>query len=170
MDNTKKEHYISQFYLKKFANLSPNGKNYKICIFNKITQNSPYSSDVKDTATENYFYDFPVYLVGEDNKKIFDTNLQKIESIIAPFYKKAVELRSASDSLKTVQQKMQEYIDNGVRLGWLIDPQNQQVEIYRPGQEVEVLRRRSPSETSPTSLSGEDILPGFVLDLAQILS
>ncbi len=43
----------------------------------------------------------------------------------------AVELRSASDSLKTVQQKMQEYIDNGVLLGWLIDPQNQQVEIYR---------------------------------------
>ncbi|MEH2050691.1 Uma2 family endonuclease [Nostoc sp.] len=80
-----------------------------------------------------------------------------------------VELRSASDSLKTVQQKMQEYIENGVRLGWLIDPQ-QQVEIYRPGQEVEVLRRRSPSETSPTSLLGEDVLPGFVLDLTQILS
>ncbi len=87
---------------------------------------------------------------------------------IAPDF--AVELRSASDSLKTVQQKMQEYIDNGVRLGWLIDPQNQQVEIYRPGQEVEILRRRSPSETSPTSLSGEDVLPGFVLDLTQILS
>ncbi|MEH2357836.1 Uma2 family endonuclease [Nostoc sp.] len=75
----------------------------------------------------------------------------------------AVELRSASDSLKTVQQKMQEYIDNGVHLGWLIDPQNQQVEIYRPGQEVEILR-------SPTSLSGEDVLPKFVLDLTQILS
>ncbi|MEH2438629.1 MAG: Uma2 family endonuclease [Nostoc sp.] len=80
---------------------------------------------------------------------------------IAPDF--AVELRSASDSLKTVQQKMQEYIDNGVRLGWLIDPQNQQVEIYRPGQDIEVLR-------SPTSLSGEDVLPGFVLDLTQILS
>ncbi|AVH64232.1 Uma2 family endonuclease [Nostoc sp. 'Peltigera membranacea cyanobiont' N6] len=75
----------------------------------------------------------------------------------------AVELRSASDSLKTVQQKMQEYIDNGVRLGWLIDPQNQQVEIYRPGRDIEILR-------SPTSLSGEDVLPGFILDLAQILS
>ncbi|MEH2165685.1 MAG: Uma2 family endonuclease [Nostoc sp.] len=80
---------------------------------------------------------------------------------IAPDF--AVELRSASDSLKTVQQKMQEYIDNGVRLGWLIDPQNQQVEIYRPRQDVEVLQ-------SPTNLSGEDVLPGFVLDLAQILS
>ncbi|TVP66267.1 MAG: Uma2 family endonuclease [Nodularia sp. (in: Bacteria)] len=80
---------------------------------------------------------------------------------IAPDF--AVELRSASDSLQTLQQKMQEYIENGVRLGWLIDPQNQRVEIYRPGQEVEVLQ-------SPTSLSGEDILPGFVLDLEQILN
>ncbi|WP_375505924.1 DUF4238 domain-containing protein [uncultured Nostoc sp.] len=69
MNNTKKEHYVSQFYLKKFVNSSPNGKNYKIWIFNKITQKSPYSSDVKDTATKNYFYDFPVDLVGKDNKK-----------------------------------------------------------------------------------------------------
>jgi Uma2 family endonuclease len=75
----------------------------------------------------------------------------------------AVELRSASDNLKTVQQKMQEYLENGVSLGWLIDPQNQQVEIYRQGQGVEVLR-------SPTSLSGENVLPGFVLELTQILN
>jgi Uma2 family endonuclease len=75
----------------------------------------------------------------------------------------AVELRSASDSLQTLQQKMQEYIENGVRLGWLLDPQNQRVEIYRPGQEVEVLQ-------SPTSLSGEEVLPGFMLDLTQILN
>lgn len=73
-----------------------------------------------------------------------------------------VELRSATDDLKPLQDKMQEYRANGVRLGWLIDPQNQQVEIYRLGQEVEVLQ-------SPTSLSGEDVLPGFVLDLHQIL-
>ncbi|MBW4563119.1 MAG: Uma2 family endonuclease [Mojavia pulchra JT2-VF2] len=73
------------------------------------------------------------------------------------------ELRSATDSLEILQRKMQEYIANGVRLGWLIDPQNQRVEIYRIGREVEVLQ-------SPTSLSGEDVLPGFVLDLAQILS
>ncbi len=56
---------------------------------------------------------------------------------IAPDF--AVELRSASDSLNTLPKKMQEYIDNGVRLGWLIDPQNQRVEIYRPRQDVEVL-------------------------------
>lgn len=75
----------------------------------------------------------------------------------------AVELLSATDSLRVTQQKMQEYIACGVRLAWLIDPQNQQVEIYRLGQNVEVLR-------SPTSLSGEDVLPGFVLDLTGILN
>ncbi|MBW4540856.1 MAG: Uma2 family endonuclease [Myxacorys chilensis ATA2-1-KO14] len=73
-----------------------------------------------------------------------------------------VELRSATDALERLQQKMQEYIDCGVRLGWLIDPQNQRVKIYRLGQPVEVLQ-------SPRSLSGEDILPGFLLDLNQIL-
>jgi Uma2 family endonuclease len=69
-----------------------------------------------------------------------------------------IELRSATDRLPPLQEKMEEYRANGVRLGWLIDPQQQRVEIYRLGQEVEVL-------ASPTSLSGEDILPGFVLNL-----
>ncbi|MGA7953756.1 MAG: Uma2 family endonuclease [Gloeobacterales cyanobacterium] len=72
-----------------------------------------------------------------------------------------VELRSQSDALKPLQTKMQEYIDNGVRLGWLIDSKNQRVEIYRLGQEVEVLE-------SPVSLSGEDVLPGFSLDLSPL--
>ncbi len=56
---------------------------------------------------------------------------------------------------------MQEYRENGVRLGWLIDPQKKQVEIYRLEGEVEVLEK-------PITLSGEDILPGFVLDLRTI--
>lgn len=73
-----------------------------------------------------------------------------------------VELRSASDSLKTIQDKMQEYMENGARLGWLIDPQNKQVEIYRLGQEKEILQ-------APTSLSGEDVLLGFLLSLERIL-
>jgi len=72
-----------------------------------------------------------------------------------------VELMSATDNLKTTQAKMQEYRDNGVRLGWLIDPKNQSVEIYRQGQDVEVVR-------TPSTLSGEDILPGFVLNLQDI--
>lgn len=70
-----------------------------------------------------------------------------------------IELRSMTDSLKTLREKMEEYRSNGVRLGWLINPQQQQVEIYRFGQEVEILE-------SPTTLSGEDVLPGFMLDLS----
>jgi Uma2 family endonuclease len=73
-----------------------------------------------------------------------------------------VELRSKTDSLKKLQEKMQEYIDNGAKLGWLIDRQNRRVEIYRPDREVEILE-------NPATLSGEDVLPGFVLDLAEIM-
>ena len=79
---------------------------------------------------------------------------------IAPDF--VVELRSDTDSLLATQRKMQEYIDNGVRLGWLLDPKTKQVEVYRQGQDKEVL-------SFPTSLSGEEVLPGFVLDLKGIL-
>lgn len=58
---------------------------------------------------------------------------------------------------------MKEYMDNGARLGWLINPKNQQVEIYRPNQDVEILQ-------SPATLSGEDVLSGFVLELNLIMS
>jgi Uma2 family endonuclease len=73
-----------------------------------------------------------------------------------------VELRSDSDTLKSLQEKMQEYMENGAKLGWLIDPQNQKVEVYRLGLEVEVL-------ANLTELSGEDVLPDFILDLRQVL-
>ena len=72
-----------------------------------------------------------------------------------------MELISPTDNLKATQDKMKEYIDNQIKLGWLINPKTRRVEIYRQGQAVEVL-------DSPTTLSGEDVLPGFVLDL-QIL-
>jgi Uma2 family endonuclease len=74
-----------------------------------------------------------------------------------------VELRSDSDSLSKLQAKMGEYINNGARLGWLIDPQNRQVEIYRPRREIEVLE-------NATQLSGEDVLPRFILNLSQVWS
>jgi len=73
-----------------------------------------------------------------------------------------IELRSSTDRLSELQAKMQEYIDNGARLGWLINRKDQQVEIYRPAQEKEILR-------APLKLSGEDVLPGFSLDLEGIL-
>ena len=69
-----------------------------------------------------------------------------------------IELLSPSDSLKTTQEKMEEYIDNGVCLGILINRKSHQVEIYRQGKEVEVL-------DSPTTVSGEDVLKDFVLNL-----
>ena len=74
-----------------------------------------------------------------------------------------VELRSPSDELEDIQAKMQEYLANGLLLGWLIDPHRQIVEIYRPNQSVEILNH-------PTTLSGESVLPEFVLDLTGILT
>jgi len=72
-----------------------------------------------------------------------------------------IELVSPSDSLKKSQEKMQEYMENGCRLGWLINRKKREVEIYRSGQDVEVLQ-------SPLTLSGENVLPGFVLNLQKI--
>ncbi|XZO03226.1 MAG: Uma2 family endonuclease [Microcoleus sp.] len=72
-----------------------------------------------------------------------------------------LELMSPTDSLKQTQDKMQEYMNNGVKLGWLINRKTSSVEIYRQGQAIEVLE-------SPAQLSGEDILPGFVLNLQTV--
>ena len=69
-----------------------------------------------------------------------------------------IELRSRTDPLTQLQEKMQEYLNSGLRLGWLINPQAQQVEIYRPNQTVEIIQL-------PANLSGENVLPGFVLEL-----
>jgi Uma2 family endonuclease len=75
---------------------------------------------------------------------------------IAPDF--VIELRSATDNLETLRQKIQEYMDAGVKLAWLINPQQQQVEIYRLGKDVEL-------RNLPTELLGEEILPGFSLSL-----
>ena len=84
---------------------------------------------------------------------------------IAPDF--VIELVSPSDlrnqRYEDLQQKMQEYLDNEVRLGWLIEPKSQKVEIYRRGQAVEIIH-------CPKTLSGEDVLPSFVLDLEPIWS
>jgi Uma2 family endonuclease len=72
-----------------------------------------------------------------------------------------VELRSASDNLLPLQEKMCEYLANGAVLGWLLDPQNRRVEIYRGNKDVEVLE-------NPLELSGEEVLPGLVINLQKI--
>jgi Uma2 family endonuclease len=74
-----------------------------------------------------------------------------------------VELKSPSDDLADLQTKMQVYLDNGLQLGWLINPDLQQVEIYRANHPVEVLHQ-------PQSLSNEELLPGFCLNLSGLLT
>ena len=78
---------------------------------------------------------------------------------IAPNF--VIELRSKSDRLPILQKKIKEYIENGVRLGWLIDPYKKRVHIYCGDKTVEVLE-------NPKSVSGEDVLRGFELDLTEI--
>ena len=89
-------------------------------------------------------------LAPEKRKKFFQ---------IAPDF--VIELRSGSDALTDLQAKMVEYMDNGVQLGWLIDTRRKRVYVYRPGTAVETLDQ-------PTSVSGEPLLRGFTLQLADI--
>lgn len=72
------------------------------------------------------------------------------------------ELRSPSDQLATLEAKMDEYIQDGARLGWLLDPIEKRIDVYRPGRKVEVLE-------NPTHVEGEDVLNGLVVDLQEIL-
>jgi len=72
-----------------------------------------------------------------------------------------LELRSASDSLKDSQAKMEEYMENGARLGWLIDPKARKVHVYRPKEKAKIL-------DNPQTVSGEDVLACFELDLTEI--
>jgi Uma2 family endonuclease len=72
-----------------------------------------------------------------------------------------VELRSRTDRLKTLQKKMDEYIENGAELGWLIDPFERKVHVYQPNQAVVIL-------DNPENVSGDPLLPGFVLQMSAI--
>jgi Uma2 family endonuclease len=72
-----------------------------------------------------------------------------------------IELRSESDNLSELKNKMAEYIENGAKLGWLIDPKNKEVSVYRANGEIEILE-------NPTKISGEIVLKGFELDLTEI--
>lgn len=91
-------------------------------------------------------------------EKLSLTERRKFARIVPDF---VIELRSPSDALKDLQNKMAEYIENGVRLGWLIDPAEKQVHIYRANGEVESLE-------NPKKVSGEDVLIGFELSVREI--
>lgn len=93
----------------------------------------------------------------------------RIEALTAEQYRKyaplcpdfVIELRSPSDSLRVTQDKMREYLENGAKLGWLIDPDRREVHVYRPDAPVQILE-------NPVSVSGDPTLPGFALDLREV--
>ena len=98
------------------------------------------------------------WISNEKLEKVSPAKRRKFLPLAPDF---VIELRSQSDSLSKLKEKMQEYIENGVSLGWLIDPQEKQIFVYRAGKEVEVLE-------NSTAISGEPLLQGFVLNLKEI--
>jgi Uma2 family endonuclease len=97
--------------------------------------------------------------VRRDRWDTLSTEQQEQPAPLCPDF--VVELMSPSDRLAETQAKMDEYLANGARLGWLIDRKNHTVHVYRPGRPVEIL-------PDPASVSGDPELPGFVLDLRRI--
>ncbi|MDZ8071020.1 MAG: Uma2 family endonuclease [Nostoc sp. DedQUE08] len=97
--------------------------------------------------------------IKRDRWEAIPPELRKKFAPICPEF--VIELRSETDNLRILQDKMQEYIDNGTQLGWLIDRKQRRVFIYRPNIAVEQL-------DNPKTLNGEPLLAGFVLDLSQI--
>lgn len=91
--------------------------------------------------------------------KLSQTEKNKFAPVVPDFI---IELKSPSDSLSTLQQKMEEWIANGVLLAWLIDPELKKAFIYKPGQPV------SEVNSFEVFLDGEDVLPGFKLDLSKL--
>ena len=98
------------------------------------------------------------WVLRERLKKLTKKQIQGYAPLAPDF---VIELRSPSDSLKELREKMTEYIENGVRLGWLIDPSKKQVYVYHQNQAVTVLE-------NPKTLSGEDVLNGLTLNLTEI--
>jgi Uma2 family endonuclease len=99
--------------------------------------------------------------VQRDRWEALDLEQQERFPAIAPDF--VVELRSRTDDLKILQAKMQEYIENGVRLGILLNPQDLAVEVYQPGKAVQCLE-------NPSKVDCGAVLPGFVLQVRSLLS
>jgi Uma2 family endonuclease len=111
-------------------------------------------------------YDFTVLGGGKMSPDVSWIESSRLEGVkivgfipIVPDF--VIELRSATDNLKPLQEKMEEYRRLGVRLGLLINPKNKQVEIYRPDQDAVVLE-------SPESIDCGEVMPGFVLSMSRI--
>jgi Uma2 family endonuclease len=93
-----------------------------------------------------------------EKSRLEGISLEQLCPVVPDF---VIELRSTKDNLSPLQQKMREYQRLGVKLGLLINPKDQQVEIYRPGQEPELIE-------SPESIDCGEIMPGFVLSMSRI--
>ncbi len=98
------------------------------------------------------------WMTKEKYNSLSDKEKQTFSRIVPDF---VIELRSPTDSLKPIQNKMAEYIENGVKLGWLIDPKNHKVYVYQENGDIEILE-------NPKIISGEDVLKGFELNVRQI--
>lgn len=98
------------------------------------------------------------WMPNEKYNSLSDDEKQTFSKIVPDF---VIELRSPTDALRPIQNKMKEYIENGVRLGWLIDPKEKKVHIYRANGEVEILE-------NPVLVSGENVLKDFALDVSRI--
>jgi Uma2 family endonuclease len=111
-------------------------------------------------------YDFTAFEGGKlspdvswiEKSRLEGVNIVGFISVVPDF---VIELRSATDNLKPLQEKMVEYQRLGVKLGLLVNPKNKQVEVYRPGKEPEILE-------SPDTVNCEDVMPGFILSLKKI--
>jgi Uma2 family endonuclease len=97
--------------------------------------------------------------IGRDRWDALGDSAQKQFASIVPDF--VAEIRSPSDTMRELREKMREYIEVGVRLGWLVDPETRSVETYRPGKEVERIENAN-------SVSGDPELPGFLLDLGKV--
>jgi Uma2 family endonuclease len=133
--------------------------NLRIGIWNEQTE----LGEVFDSSTG---YDFTAFGGGKPSPDVSWIEKSRLEGVnivglIPVVPDLVVELRSATDSLSQTQTKMREYQRLGVRLGLLVNPQGQKVEVYRPRRELEILE-------SPESIDCSEVMPGFILSMERI--
>ena len=138
-------------------------KNFKLSGQLFVWNESTEMGEAFDSSTG---YDLTAFGGGKPSPDVSWIEKSRLEGVsivglipIVPDF--VIELRSATDSLSETKAKMEKYQRVGVRLGLLINPQNKQVEIYRPGKEPEILE-------SPASIDCTDVMPGFILDMSRI--
>ncbi len=135
-------------------------ENWEVCSTEEILQNQGlYHSSGGFTLPNGAVRSPDAAWISKTRWEQVDLELRKRFAPICPDF--LIELRSETDNLQVLQEKMTEYIENGAKLGWLIDPQQQKVYIYRPNSPVEEL-------VKPSRLSGENVLSGFVLELKDL--